>query len=197
MKYRHLQSSLKHPLYDPVWHSGRVLANAQDWAWLGSAGSLTWRLKQLSPDFAVTLMRSVADMPTFDEWRSIGLTKPGKVWTRDVCLTLEGEPMVVAHSITPLAGIRHVWRSLHTLARRPLAELLFTDPAVIRLPLAYAKVSMNHPLHQQARQILPHLSCPLWARRSVFVRHAVPLMVTEVFLPNLWNKIHGQRQPAQ
>ncbi|MCB6183282.1 chorismate lyase [Leeia sp. TBRC 13508] len=190
MKPRYRQAANTYSLSDPVWTQARVIASPLAWRWLSSAGSLTWRLKQLSPNFAVTLMKSGHGFVLPDEWASIALPKRQQVWQRDVCLTLDDEPMVVAHSITSLTGVKQVWKSLYTLARRPLAEVLFTDPSVLRLPLSYARINPFHPLYQQVKQIDKHLSEPLWARRSIFVRNNTPLMVTEIFLPALWKRIY-------
>jgi chorismate--pyruvate lyase len=76
---------------------------------------------------------------------------------------------------------------MRRLSARPLAELLYDDGAVSRSGLVSARHTARHPLFALARRELaskvPHA---LLARRSVFMRHGAPLMVTECMLPALW-----------
>jgi chorismate--pyruvate lyase len=71
------------------------------------------------------------------------------------------------------------------LGTRPLAEVLFTDTRVRREPFEYARVDPGHPLGARARQLLGRRFGALRARRSLFRLRGRPLMVTEVFLPEL------------
>lgn len=156
-------------------------------SWLNGPGSLTWRLKTLPGRFAVRHVVSRYGLPHADEFRAIAMPRPNRVLVRDVTLTVGEVPMVVAHSVAPLTGIARAWRPVLHLGTRPLAEVLFTDPRVARCPFAFRRVDRRHPLYRQAAHALagPQPST-LWARRSVFLLRGAPLMVTEVFLPTLW-----------
>ncbi|MDH5263692.1 MAG: chorismate lyase, partial [Betaproteobacteria bacterium] len=77
------------------------------------------------------------------------------------------------------------WRGLRGLGSRPLAEALFTDPLVARGPLEFVRIDARHPLGRRVRQVFGRDFPVLWARRSRFVKHGRPLLVTEVFLPEL------------
>ncbi len=67
----------------------------------------------------------------------------------------------------------------------PLAEALFADPLVHRNPLEFRRVDARHPLWKRARRVFGRELPALWARRSLFRRRGRPLMVTEVFLPEI------------
>ncbi|NLR76269.1 chorismate--pyruvate lyase family protein [Leeia aquatica] len=158
--------------------------------WLSAPGSLTWRLRSLSSRFAVRHVVSTVGMPHADEFHAVGLLRRLRTLVRDVTLTLDGQPVVIGHSIAPLAAIRGSWQPVLHLGNRPLAEVLFTDPRVSRQALCYRQISARHPLHRQAERAVGQRCGTLWARRSVFLLRGAPLMVTEVFLPTLWERLH-------
>ncbi|MBE7421665.1 MAG: chorismate lyase [Zoogloeaceae bacterium] len=70
--------------------------------------------------------------------------------------------------------------SLSRLGNRPIGSVLFSDPGIRRGQLVYKKLDARHPL----RHILVRNET-LWARRSVFVRDKTPLLVNEVFMPEI------------
>jgi chorismate--pyruvate lyase len=51
--------------------------------------------------------------------------------------------------------------------------------------LHYKKLHAQHPLYQRAAAELTDAPASLWARRSLFDLHGSPLLVTEVFLPEI------------
>ncbi len=71
------------------------------------------------------------------------------------------------------------------LGNRSLGSLLFTHPLVIRQPLHYKALRSHHPLYRSAAAVLTDAPDRLWARRSLFYLHDAPLLVTEVFLPEI------------
>jgi len=102
---------------------------------------------------------------------------------REVLLVADGVPVVFAHSITAPASLRGAWRALGRLGERPLTATLFGDRRVMRGPLAFRALDERHPLHRRVAELGLELPARLWARRSQFLRHDRPLLVTEVFLP--------------
>ena len=71
------------------------------------------------------------------------------------------------------------------LGSRSLGSLLFTHPLVVRQPLHYKTLRPNHPLYKSATAKVKVKPKMLWARRSLFYLHNAPLLVTEVFLPDI------------
>jgi chorismate--pyruvate lyase len=107
------------------------------------------------------------------------------VMTREVVLYCADTPVIFAHSVVRREGLRGPWRWVGGLGARPLGAALFADPRVARTPLMFRVIGPHHPLFRPAAAML---ECPpgaLWARRSIFLRERVPLLVTEVFLPGI------------
>lgn len=154
--------------------------------WLTRGGSLTAHLRKLG-DVKVRVTREAVDCAWPDECAALRVGLRTRVWVREVVLEVDGVPFVAAHSIAPLAASRSVWQAMRRLSTRPLAELLYADSTVARSVLVSTRLALRHPLAVLARRQIdgraPHA---LLARRSVFVRHGAPLMVTECMLPALW-----------
>ena len=118
-------------------------------------------------------------------WESTeaGATSRQRALLREVCLYCGETPLVYAHSVLPLDSLRGAWRGLRRLGGRPLGEVLFSDPNVLRTPLQYKKLHWRHWLYRRACCYLKKPPPFLWARRSVFILNHRPIQVTEVFLP--------------
>lgn len=162
--------------------------------WLTRGGSLTAHLRTLGP-VRLRVTREAVALAWRDEAAALGIVPRAPVWVREIVLEVHGVPYVAAHSITPLEASRSTWQAMRRLRTRPLAELLYSDSTVTRSVLVSAQLTARHPLHALARREMtasvPHA---LLARRSVFVRHGAPLMVTECMLPALWAHLAEQRR---
>lgn len=153
--------------------------------WLAWRGSLTWRITARAGDFRVQVVRQGLHIPNEDEYRQLGQPTHRRALVREVVLHAGGRPVVLAHSIAAWRDLPGAWRGLRGLGSRPLAEALFTDPLVSRGPLEFVRIDSRHPLGRRARQVFGRALPVLWARRSRFLKHGRPLLVTEVFLPEL------------
>lgn len=71
------------------------------------------------------------------------------------------------------------------LRERPLGEVLFSDPGVVRGRMEVAKLLPDHVLFGSAAQGMDPPPPSLWARRTLFYLERRPLLVNEVFLPGL------------
>jgi chorismate--pyruvate lyase len=120
-----------------------------------------------------------------DERALLGASARELVITREVFLYCAGTPVVFAHSVVRREGLRGPWRWLGNLGARPLGAALFSDPRVARTPLVFRAIGAHHPLFRSAAVRLAAPPRALWARRSIFLRKGVPLLVTEVFLPGV------------
>ncbi|MGN6318493.1 chorismate--pyruvate lyase family protein [Trinickia sp.] len=165
--------------------------------WLTRGGSLTAHLRTLG-DVRVRVTREAVDLAWPDECAALRVRSRTRVWVREVVLEVNGVPFVAAHSIAPLAASRGVWQSMRRLSTRPLAELLYADSTVSRSVLVSTRLAVRHPLAALARrQIAGRAPHQLLARRSVFVRHGAPLMVTECMLPALWAHLEGRESAGE
>ena len=154
-------------------------------AWLTSRGSLTARIKARVNDFNLVRLMQLAQLPNIDERRELGLRRGEHAIVREVLLRDSDRVLVFAHSIASRRDLRGAWRGLSRLGSRPLAEMLFKDPTVVRLPIEYRRIDSRHPLYRRAQQVATFAANEAWARRSVFLKQGAPLLVTEVFLTTM------------
>lgn len=154
-------------------------------AWLTSRGSLTARIKARVNDFNLVRLTQLAQLPNIDERRELGLRRGEHAIIREVLLRDHERVLVFAHSLASRRDLRGAWRGLSRLGSRPLAEMLFNDPTVVRLPIEYRRIDSRHPLYRRAQQVAPFTANDAWARRSVFLKQGAPLLVTEVFLTTM------------
>lgn len=153
--------------------------------WLVDRGSLTRRLQELSRDFSVQGVCQQWASPPPDEASLLGMRAHERALLREVRLCCDGVPVVFAHSVLPRSSLRGEWHGLGRLGARPLGAALFANPHVIRAPLVFRKLSPRHELYKRATAGMACMPPRLWARRSVFLLHNAPILVTEVFLPGV------------
>lgn len=153
--------------------------------WLDDHGSLTRRLQALCPGLQVRRLRQAVAKPNRDELAPLKLRRGQRALIREVLLLCGDTPLVYAHSVIPLAGLRGPWVGLSALGNKPLGAALFANPLVRRQPLEFARLDARHPLYRRATAHLAEKPASLWMRRSVFSLSGRPLLVTEVFLPEL------------
>jgi chorismate--pyruvate lyase len=153
--------------------------------WLVHVGSLTERLRRRCSGFRVVVLRQELARPGADERGVLHLARRDLAWVRDVLLLCGGRPVVFAHSVLPRSGLRGGWHLFAGLGARPLGAILFTDPLVRRMPFAFRRLDPRHPLYHRAAEAAGAPAGGYWARRSAFLRRGKPVLVTEVFLPEI------------
>ena len=151
-------------------------------AWLADRGSLTSRMVKNVSSFNRVRLAQQSQRPNRDERRELHVRRHEYAVVREVLLRDGESALVFAHSVVARADLRGAWRGLSRLGSRPLADMLFHDPTVTRLPMEYKKIDRRHPLFQRAAEVATFDSKTLWARRSVFRKWGRALLVTEVFL---------------
>lgn len=155
--------------------------------WLTNRDSLTARLVARSQHFRVQKLRQGFAMCLPDEAGAIALPRVQQVIEREVVLRCDEIPVVYAHTVLPMSATASHWPLFASLGNRSLGTTLFSDPLVHRGQLQYARLWRQHPLMKRiaAENGLSAEHQFLWARRSVFRRKGSPLLVTEVFLPEI------------
>lgn len=164
------------------------MACRRDHDWLINTGSLTTRLQQRYTHFAVQTLRMECARASQDEVSLLHLNSSQMATIREVMLLGDKQAVVFAHSVIPRQARRGPWHHLARLGNQPLGALLFANPQIKRTPLRYKKLARNHLLYQKAVTHLPYAPAFLWARRSVFYLNCVSILVTEVFLPKLYDE---------
>jgi len=153
--------------------------------WLVSAGSLTARITAHLGPMRVDVRFQGARRPARDEARLIGLSEKRLAHVREVVLSVDGRPLVFAHSIATPRDLRGAWRAVTRLGTRPLAAALFADRRVQREALQFCHIGRHHYLYKRVQNAGLAPPSALWARRSLFEFRGKPLLVTEVFLPSI------------
>jgi chorismate--pyruvate lyase len=194
-------------LRQALWHRhvNALAAPAAYRPWLGEGGSLTARLIAHSTSFRVQRLHQRTALCLADEAHAIGMSRPGRVWEREVLLRCAGRPVVFAHTVVPMAANAADWPMFNALGERSLGSTLFGDPLVRRGALEFARLRPGHPLARRARAALgetnEHAICiaPIhyYARRCLYRRHQGTLLVTEVFLPAVTDLTLEATRPHQ
>ena len=147
--------------------------------WLFDESSLTRRLTALArSEFDVLPLREGWQTLRDDECLELGLPLSSRGWAREVLLRGHGEAWVYARSVAGESALRADGFALSSLGTRSLGELLFSDRAFSRGALKAA--------HYPGDSLPFDTDRTLWARRSLFQRNALGVLVMEVFLPALW-----------
>lgn len=134
-------------------------------------------------------MREGPVKPWSDELKALGSTRRQRMYGREVILSCDDVPLVLARSVLPERVSRLAWRAVRSLGSRPLAELLFATARVRRSTFEFLRFGpgdmQTRWAHQQwARQSgMPWPTRSMWCRRSCFFLRNVPMLVMECFAP--------------
>ena len=107
-------------------------------------------------------------------------------FVREIQLNCQEKPWVFARSVIPQQTYNLRQAEFSSLGLKPLGEVLFSDQTIQRKGIEICRIT--------AESIFSRLSCDdslngidmLWCRRSVFLIEQHPLLVSEVFLPELY-----------
>ncbi len=175
-----------HPYHNRANWLKKPFLSHQYTPWLIETGSLTARLQRRYADFSVQTLRLANAKQLRDEAYCLHTASYKLALVREVLLVGNQHAVVFAHSVLPKASLRGEWYGLGKLGNKPLGAKLFANPKVKRTPLSYKKLASNNPLFGLATQHLTQKPSFLWARRSVFSLNCASILVTEVFLPQLF-----------
>lgn len=160
--------SQQHPLYhkiDPIAHS-----------WLLDSDSLTQRIikqcEKYKRSFSVEVLQQYIGKASISEASRLNMESDQAAHIREVLLHCGKTPVVYAKTIIPLTSLTGKQQQLALLGNKPLGAYLFSQPNLLRDDIEVSQ------LEYQQQQ--------LWARRSAFYLEAKPLLVYEVFLPELF-----------
>jgi chorismate--pyruvate lyase len=109
----------------------------------------------------------------------------GAALIREVELHCEDCPWVFARTVIPATSLQGSARRLAKLGEKPLGAILFADPRVRRGITQLARLQSRHPLFRAAAVHLIEPPQGLWGRRTLFYYAGYPLLVYEIFLPDI------------
>ncbi len=184
-----------HARLEPNWADWRrvrkVLVPDHVYSWLCETGSLTARVKAACGNrcFEVRLLQQGWGRPLYSEGRVLKMRRGESAVVREVELLCDGIPWVFARTLIPASSLRGPVRRLTLLGCKPLGAVLFADPMVERGPMQIAHLSPRHPLFCSAAARLERVPLDIWGRRTVYFLAGHPLLVNELFLPDIPERI--------
>ncbi len=150
-------------------------------SWLLDKGSLTAKLIHLSDgEFRVQVLSQTHMRANRSEALALGITPHQLCLVREVLLLGNNQAWVFARSVLPLSSLVGVLRHLRKQGNRPLGAFLFSQPKLIRSPIALSLINRHHNYVPTAFMG----NTAVWGRRSIFYVASKPLLVSEVFLPD-------------
>ncbi len=155
-------------------------------AWLRDPGSLTRAVvSACAGDFSVSVQSQGWGRALPSERAVLGLA-PGRLsLVREVELHCGQTPWVFARTLIPATSLRGAARRLARLRERPLGAVLFADPHTRRLGVQVARLTARHALYHAACAHLAQGPEAIWGRRTLFSYAGKPLLVNEIFLPEI------------
>ena len=175
---------------EPQWQSAQHLPHAgisdsmRDW--LLDDGSLTRRVVRNCPQrFRVQVLNQAWGIPLASEYKTLEMWSEAAAWIREVELHCGMTPWVFARTLIPQRSMEGDILRLTELGDRPLGEVLFSDPKARRDRVEVAELLPHHLMFRSATAHLATVPHHLWARRTLYYMESRPLLVNEVFLPDL------------
>lgn len=144
-------------------------------SWVMDRGSLTKRLINASKGyFRVEISRQIWDLPNLDERKLLNIPEGQYALVREVSLLCHNQVWVKARSIIPRQTLTGQERQLAILGTRPLGAFLFRSRVMRRGPIEIARFKCSAEKN-------------LAARRSIFYLHEKPILVSEFFMPQVFD----------
>jgi chorismate--pyruvate lyase len=154
--------------------------------WLLEPNSLTHRIKStFSEPFGVSLKGQGLAKPFLADAQELNERPYRYALIREVVLNVGGKPFVFARTSLP-KKVAHQLQELTHLGSKPLGEVIFAYPDLKRVRLDLAKIDRTQ-LNESTQQLLdgqPHI----WARRNSYQINKRVFLVSEFFLPALFNE---------
>jgi chorismate--pyruvate lyase len=152
-------------------------------SWLFDPSSLTARLiRKYSGDFHVELLSQEVNRPTLDEIKALNLNYGDSALIREVQLCCGGKAVVYARTVIPLSTLTGAQNSYGNLGNRPLGAMLFADKSMKRDEVMVTRLVPECTLYKKTGASKDDV----WGRRSVFHVGGKPLLVSEYYLPTLY-----------
>ena len=169
--------------------SGKIHRAPRKWQpWLSDTGSLTQKIeKAIGQKLEVQVLRDYPQSLNNDESRYFHF-RIRRCRVREVLLCVNNVPLVIAHSVIPTFSSSGSNHAILRLGKKPLGAVLFAKTrkhSKPKCPRDLARLDKSSSLWKKCSQYLPGLSSPLWARRTLYSLKGHPILVNEIFLPEL------------
>lgn len=153
-------------------------------AWLGDNGSLTRSvIASCRGRFKVNVVSQQQGSALPSEAALLCAGPAQATLVREVYLYCGRHPWVFARTLLPMRSLRGPVHALTQLGRRPLGEVLFSNPTTRRLRVEVARITPRHRLFGRATAHLRKQPDAIWGRRTLFEYGGENILVNELFLP--------------
>lgn len=176
--------------FEPIWRAERYLFSGQVpqeiARWLFDATSLTARIiDACSGQFRVEVISQGWQRPMLNEEQCLKIRAGRHALIRQVYLYCNDKPWVFARTVIPHTTLHGKEKHLAHLHNKPLGAVLFAEPTMRRSEVEVAEIRPGQRLFHTATARLNYDPVTIWGRRSVFYLHDKPLLVSEIFLPDI------------
>ncbi|NPA72712.1 MAG: chorismate lyase [Gammaproteobacteria bacterium] len=165
----------------------RITPNRIIQTWLTTKNSLTLRIRQQCPEMQVVVLSERTERPLLDESTALGLAENEPAWVRCVLLQCADKKWVYARTIIPHLTPDSPWVALQKLGDKPLGEVLFEQKSIERTPFEFSSQPLTDWPYLSENLVDGTTKAKGYARRSTFTQADAPLLLTEVFLPELYS----------
>ncbi len=153
--------------------------------WLYDKNSLTQKLNYYFPNkMSIRCLAKGGTKLSLRESKILRKIKiPSRSTIREVQISIENNPVIFARTVIPLASLVQKNKAMKRLNHQSLGSVIFTDTKWERRweSFGYFPV-VGHSLPQSK----------LYGRCSIFIFRKKPIIITEFFLPLLWDKVSAQ-----
>jgi len=161
--------------------------------WVCKPFVLSEALRRVCVDFRVEISDQSIKPLYADEISALKCYDKRNGYVRETYLGDPGNPLVYARVTMPEQTYLANREALENLGNKPIGEtILYKDPTMTRSVFEVKRLTQNDELlfdaivHQNFyRTVEQNTTNNLWARRSTFTLAGNPLLVTEVFMPDM------------
>lgn len=173
-----IEKLLAHSTFHPISHFYKETQIPNDLLpLLTHAGSLTQLLRQITNHKIKHTMRFAGWGKAIPhEYQKLHRQENDRLWVRETEWIYKGKTLVYTRTIIPTETTQiPIGHEFLNAGHKSLGEILFKDTTMKRSEFEFSEINEAHNFSEN-----------LWSRRSVFHIHNKPLLITEIFLPNIY-----------
>ncbi len=171
---------------NPLWKIQEAEIPGPFRVWVGFSGSFMQRLVQQGINNArIQVLQEGFACPETEERKLLGIEDRKHALVREVLIVSVGKQWMFARTVIPRTTLTGEQQQLAQLKDRSLGSVLFKDPTMKRSAFEIACLQPGERWHDKVKQAADCALPDLWARRSLFSVRDKPLLLTEVFLPDI------------
>lgn len=146
--------------------------------WLTDSKSMTARMEKRCKKIEIEIIKNQTGLMTPEENKYLKAGINNRAWIREVIMRCDSKPWLYGRTVIPFSESRTLPPEIRNLQNIPLGKVLFADPNTTRSAFEFSRTKR-----------LPNDTQSYWARRSIFYYKGQPLLLTEIFLPEMINSL--------